>query len=212
MGVPYTESWNGSLWTLAWEFLCYVGLLLLGLLGMTRRKWLLWAALGGAVALYVASSAGLLQSEALQRVGRFALFFICGSLVAQHARQIRTSGWLALLSVVVALCSVLLPFPYLIAAPAFAFGLTSLGGVVHPKWASLPNDISYGVYIYAFPVQQTLAATPLVGLGVWPFSAAAGLLTIPLALASWFLVEKPAMRLRKRLERPIVPSWRAGAR
>lgn len=29
-GVPYDAVWNGSLWTLAWEFSCYLGVMLLG--------------------------------------------------------------------------------------------------------------------------------------------------------------------------------------
>jgi peptidoglycan/LPS O-acetylase OafA/YrhL len=52
------------------------------------------------------------------------------------------------------------------------------------------------VYIYAFPVQQMLAvASP--GLSFWGFAIAAWLLTLPLAALSWWVVEKPALTLRR---------------
>lgn len=53
------------------------------------------------------------------------------------------------------------------------------------------EDISYGLYIYHFPVMQTL-----IWLGVYQYSPMLGLamsllITLILALLSWFLIEKP---------------------
>jgi peptidoglycan/LPS O-acetylase OafA/YrhL len=61
----------------------------------------------------------------------------------------------------------------------------------------LPGDISYGLYIYAFRCSRS-----------WPptassHSRAAVAATAPFAIASWFLVEKPALRLKPRAQ-PIV--------
>ena len=62
------------------------------------------------------------------------------------------------------------------------------------------NDISYGVYIYAFPLQQSFAA---LGLGeATPFAVFALVslaTTIVLAWASWTLVERPTMNLARRM-------------
>lgn len=60
------------------------------------------------------------------------------------------------------------------------------------------GDISYGIYIYAFPVQQLLAQfiphmRPLTMLFL------SALITLPLALLSWFFVEKPALGLKGRM-------------
>jgi peptidoglycan/LPS O-acetylase OafA/YrhL len=70
----------------------------------------------------------------------------------------------------------------------------------------LPNlarwgDLSYGTYIWAFPVQQTIAA--ILGAAVtWYWMTAAALpIVVLLALASWHFVESPCLMLRVRSSR-----------
>jgi peptidoglycan/LPS O-acetylase OafA/YrhL len=60
------------------------------------------------------------------------------------------------------------------------------------------GDLSYGVYIYAFPVQQALmqAFGPQLGLPV--FIGATLAFVLPLAAASWWLVERPALSFKPR--------------
>jgi peptidoglycan/LPS O-acetylase OafA/YrhL len=54
----------------------------------------------------------------------------------------------------------------------------------------LPGDFSYGIYLYAFPVQQLLLQfTPDVKWTISGFSLVATVLTLPLAVASWYWVE-----------------------
>ena len=67
------------------------------------------------------------------------------------------------------------------------------------------RDLSYGVYIYAWPVQQLLAMAGIAALGVAAYAAAAGVLVVGLALLSWTLVEKPALRLRTRAAQTPTP-------
>ncbi len=86
------------------------------------------------------------------------------------------------------LFSTLAPLP-------LAYLLLWLGGVL-PTRVGAKNDISYGVYIYAFPVQQLLALAGVQRFGVIPMMVASTICTIPLAWSSWVLVERPAMRLK----------------
>ena len=79
------------------------------------------------------------------------------------------------------------------AAPLLALVLLWLGQVLpSPAWVRR-NDLSYGAYVYAFPVQQLVV---LIGIGASPASniltAVVG--TAVFAAASWFWVERPAMR------------------
>jgi peptidoglycan/LPS O-acetylase OafA/YrhL len=58
------------------------------------------------------------------------------------------------------------------------------------------GDYSYGMYVYAFPVQQSIAAL-MPGVSTWTLTAVAMTVTLMLAMLSWHLVEKPAMSMRK---------------
>jgi peptidoglycan/LPS O-acetylase OafA/YrhL len=85
---------------------------------------------------------------------------------------------------------VVLPFVVL------AFGLS------HHAWLSRwhERDYSYGIYIYAFPVQQTVAS-------IWPslplsqYVGLVGVCTLALAAASWHWVEKPALSFKPTKEK-----------
>ncbi|MCV7084291.1 acyltransferase, partial [Mycolicibacter hiberniae] len=70
----------------------------------------------------------------------------------------------------------------------------------------LRNDLSYGVYIYAFPIQQLLAAFGLARFNPFLFFILATAATLPVAALSWFVVEKRAMALKARIFRRVVVS------
>ena len=65
-----------------------------------------------------------------------------------------------------------------------------------PTRIGVRNDISYGMYVYGFPVQHALILLGFATGSALGFWVTATLLTAPLAWASWLLVERPAMRLR----------------
>ncbi|MDQ6618960.1 MAG: acyltransferase, partial [Pseudomonadota bacterium] len=59
------------------------------------------------------------------------------------------------------------------------------------------GDFSYGVYLYAFPVQQTFSS---FGASAWPLPVYVGcafVVTLACAVLSWRLVEAPALRLKR---------------
>jgi peptidoglycan/LPS O-acetylase OafA/YrhL len=59
------------------------------------------------------------------------------------------------------------------------------------------NDYSYGVYIYAYPVQQLLATWHAQRFGYWAYLGLSVLGVAPFAAASWWVVEKRALRLKR---------------
>jgi peptidoglycan/LPS O-acetylase OafA/YrhL len=59
------------------------------------------------------------------------------------------------------------------------------------------NDLSYGSYIIAWPVQQALVQT-FPGITPLGNAFAAAFIVLPLAFLSWRKVEKPALRLKDK--------------
>ncbi|UQX89842.1 acyltransferase [Jatrophihabitans telluris] len=205
--VPFPRVWNGSLWTLYYEFACYliIGLALIGAVSALRMRltasvFLLLSIVG----VELTSGDGLAAN-----LVRLACPFAAGALIA--AVRPRLDWRFALPAAVVALVAAKLGQFYPIAAPLLAYVLLYLGDAL-PQWCQrvgADNDISYGVYIYGFPVQQTLATWGLhrhVGPLLFALISLAGVL--PWAAASWFLVEKPSLRLARLYDRVIEPGTR----
>ncbi|SHO56970.1 acyltransferase family protein [Vibrio quintilis] len=59
------------------------------------------------------------------------------------------------------------------------------------------GDYSYGIYIYAFPVQQ-LIVTAIPGVSVPVMIGLSFVITLLLAMLSWHLIEKKALRMKER--------------
>ena len=178
--LPVAHAVNGVLWTLRLEFTFYLIVMLI------RARLALVLALAGGCAL-VWLGMTLAQpdwpQDRLTRIAflgaRNGLLFFAGS--ALFLTRWKTPLWLGGLSVAA--------FPILgpLALPTAVMGLMRPG--------KLPADLSYGVYIYAFPVQQLLAAYGRLDV------ITAILAVLPFAALSWFLVESPAMKLKPK-DRP----------
>jgi peptidoglycan/LPS O-acetylase OafA/YrhL len=222
-GIPWPHQWDGSLWTLLWEVLCYIAVAVLGVVGLLNRRWLIPAA----VALALLWSA-LIQLQALSGFGdeppgtdghidpatvalilevlaaRFAVMFLAGALLYQLRHVIPARWSLVAASVVIVLAASLLPNYRVLGAIPLAYAIIVSGALLHSKRLSLRADLSYGMYIYAFPIQQLLVICGLASLNPSVFAIVAAVATLPLAAMSWFLIEKPAMSLKSRLKRKSV--------
>ena len=85
-----------------------------------------------------------------------------------------------------------------------AYPLLWLGAHLPFYWIGAKNDYSYGVYIYAYPLTQLLISLGAERFGFWPFMLLTASVTLAFAVASWWLIEKHALRLKKVLVgRPI---------
>ena len=210
--VPYPAVWNGSLWTLFYEFLCYMLVWVLGAIAWFRRSALVAAIAFLLVTLAHAAgtvvvAAGLDGSFLLFL--KLAPFFLGGAVIYFVIERSGINRWFGLASFAV---SALLIFAIpgwggQLASPFLAYGLLWLSSIVRqPAWVAT-NDVSYGFYIYAWPVQQILALLGLgIGagaLGLVAYNLVAIVITFALAWLSWVAVERPAMaRIRRR--RPAV--------
>lgn len=198
LGVPDAGVWNGSLWTLRWEFSCYVGVLLLGLLGLLARRSAVVVLFVGAVLGFLVVHGVGLENYFLVQGTRFAVMFLAGVVVFALQDRLPDGRTPITIAAILVLGSLFLPAYQPLGALPFAYLLIAGAARVTDVRLALRNDVSYGVYIYAFPIQQILAGTRLVDAPVMLFAALTLILTLPLAAASWFAVERPALRLKNQ--------------
>ena len=219
-GVPWSHAWDGSLWTLLPEVFCYITVAVLGVTGLLSRRWLIPAALAMALALSTLLPPWSVFADAIEAqqqidpakaalvlgavATRFAVMFLAGALLCQFRDVIPARWSLVAVSVVIVLASSLLPNYRLIGGIPLTYAIIVSGALIHDKHLRLRTDLSYGVYIYAFPIQQLLVIWGLGSMNPVVFAVIAAFATVPLAALSWFLVEKPSLSLKSRLKRRSV--------
>lgn len=202
-GVPDVGSgWNASLWSLIWELLCYLIVAVLGVVGLATRRWvspvILVLGVVGALLLPPLTYPGVWTIPQLTM--RTTIMFAAGAFMYQWRDVIPARWSLVAVSVVIVLAAGLLPDYRVVAALPLAYAVIVSGSLIQNKRLNLRTDLSYGLYIYAFPTQQMLASTALVALSPLVFFVFSMVATIPLAAMSWFVVEKRAMALKSRFE------------
>ncbi|WP_164008101.1 acyltransferase family protein [Pyxidicoccus trucidator] len=188
----YSKAVNGSLWTLKYEVGFYLLTLGLGLAGLLRKSMVAVGWVGAAVAPFVTGRLGFWPELYLYFGGGVALYL--------WRDKVRMSPWLALACTVGWLALTWLGYGRI--------GTGLFGSYVVLYLAFLPagplahfgrrGDLSYGVYVYAFPVQQAVTAL-LGGRTEWWVNAAVSFpVVVALAALSWHGVEKPALTLKDR--------------
>jgi peptidoglycan/LPS O-acetylase OafA/YrhL len=178
----------------------------LGVVGLLKRRWTIPVLFVLAVAWSAWVSYPTLAMQTIpQMLARFAVVFLAGALLYQYRDRIPARWSIVALSVAVVIASGLLQNYRVIAAVPLAYAIIVSGALIRHRRLNLRNDLSYGVYIYAFPVQQLLAICGLVWLNPALFFALATICTLPLAALSWFAVEKRVMSLKGRFRRVSAP-------
>jgi peptidoglycan/LPS O-acetylase OafA/YrhL len=202
--LPEAGRVNVPLWTLKYEVMSYIGLGLVMAI-IIKTRWM--SPVTACAAITVLSGAWLLQSKAyndsnfFDHIAQFTFAFWIGVL-AWHLRskvQVRWDILLALFALTVG--AIYFELPFVAHLLMLLSGYTALF-VAQFRFGQITaftdkNDLSYGVYILGWPVQQLLV---LYGVGTTPIANAllALMIVMPLAFISWRLVEKPSLRLKDR--------------
>ena len=205
---PVARHVNGSLWTIPWEATMYVAVALAGVLRLLRYPWLASAlilALVVALVLWPIYANDAAATGVLPLGYELAACFGAGSIACLLRRFMPVSTGIMLLLALLALAGrdTLLVWPAIL---YFVFWLAYV-----PRLPAMPReaDLSYGTYLWAFPVQQTVVQ--LTGMtSPLALFAIATPIVLAVAAASWLLVERPALGLRNR-SRPAKDPATAGA-
>ncbi|CAA2106426.1 hypothetical protein MBUL_03669 [Methylobacterium bullatum] len=203
----------GTVWTLKYEVLCYLGLLGVGLAGLFRRGFALGLVIGLAVALALLDALNPALPKGVETALRLPLIFASGSAFYLWRARVPRSGWLLAGLVLAAVLAQGSPLYRTVLFLAEAYGMLWLAfsPVLGRPAFEPPVDLSYGIYLYGWPIQQSLHA-------FWPAASSemlllpALLLTAGVAALSWKGIEEPALRLKAHaLRRSAKDSPKGGA-
>ncbi|MCU1441446.1 MAG: Acyltransferase family protein [Rhodoglobus sp.] len=208
--TPYGRSiggsaFNGSLWTLIYEWHCYLIVAVLVAFGVLRNARILVPVIAGfflmmQVITYIDFSAigVIVPVMADPYMITLGFTFLCGSVIAVYSKQILFDDRLGILAGLVLIFSLRYGGFSTIGTAAGAYFVLYLGARLPKKvhWIGAKNDYSYGVYIYGFLVQQVTAYLGWYKLGYLPYTLIALAISLGCAWLSWHLVEKHAMALK----------------
>jgi peptidoglycan/LPS O-acetylase OafA/YrhL len=196
---------NSSLWTLPYEFTCYFGVVLLHRSFILRHKY----AFALFYAIFIFAGFFVLRSNVAVDVffgntisldnifilgayfGAGALFFLFKDKIPLHfgISSLLLGIWLIGLKTPFSLYFSFFCLPYIIFWFVFEpkIPLTNAGKF---------GDFSYGLYIYSYPVQQTISYLTGGQISIPLMIILSFLFTVPLAMFSWFVIEKRALNLK----------------
>lgn len=205
-----TQGVNVSLWTIKHEVSLYLLTALLMLTRLHRRRGVYVGLLAAFTVLFVLKAGFGVQLWTLARVDawvintwnydrfvRTGLFFFLGAVMFQYREALPRAWWFAVLAVcVMVLCAFLgvLAWAHMLITPWLVIRLGCLR-----QFGSFGkrHELSFGLYVYSYPLQQLL-------LHIWPALPPIGLFlggvaaVLPIAAASWRFVEAPAILLPYR--------------
>lgn len=195
-GTP-NATLDTPMWTIPYEFKCYLLVLACGIAALLRgRIWL---------ALFVAGATGCIADDAglvhlpyhVYFYARFLMAFAAGGWFQLHVDQIPWRPGLAWAALLLA-CAFLFFKP--IAEPAlcvfwgYALFYYAMSGRALLAFNRFP-DVSYGVYLYAWPINKMILWR-YPNLDAVTGTAAVFVLAVLAGAASWYIVEKPFMELK----------------
>ena len=182
---------NASLWTLWPEILCYAVLAV-----MPVRSLRVGVPVVGASLVLMAGTAPE------QMLGAGVVFgpsiaFVVGAFMALWPGRIPLAAPIVAAGAGAAFVTVGTMAGLLMVAATCAYASIWAGARVPLRWKF---DLSYGTYIFAFPVAQVLFALGAAGAGVLAFAGIATAIVLPIAAVSWFLIERPALRAGAKVD------------
>ena len=201
---PTPDIVNLPLWTLPYQFVGYALLLAAGCLGLTRSWGYLLAAQFSLHAMFTARDWASYQSAPFEEMPPkfLVLTFLYGVCLYVGREGIRLTRARTALAFALAFALSSFPQSVHLAPLPVAYATVSLGLWNPPRiWLVGDRDLAYGIYLYAFPLQQT-------AILLWPSLSTAAMLALAVpaallsAMFSYHFIEKPCMGLLKERRAP----------
>jgi peptidoglycan/LPS O-acetylase OafA/YrhL len=199
--APMPRLVNASLWTLPYEAAMYAAIAIIGVLTkrLTNHTKLKFETLVLLIALCMMAAYLITIENQPSNLIRLTAFFFSGSSLFLYRERVRLSWVFAVLLVAIWFVTISDPSIslriYAVAVPYLTIflALTPMGFL---KEYNRIGDFSYGLYIYAWPIQQALAIS-IQGINPMQMFALSFTLTLLVAVFSWHAVEKRALALKR---------------
>ena len=193
---PSPSVVNLSLWTIPFELECYILISVAWLAGVVKRPVLLLIAAAVMTAVLPFIDINAVDGRWARPPGReLVLSFVLGVLAHLYRDRLPMNRWLAGACLVACVIQTHSPLVTYFSAWPAAY-LTVWLGLHRAPPLKLGGDYSYGLYLFAFPIQQAVAQ--FAPLRHWWANL---LITIPLAGAyaafSWRVIEKPILAKKR---------------
>jgi len=208
-GVSQQFVMNGSLWTLQYEVMFYIAVLVLGLAGLFKKGYLL---LGATIVSLIFIQLTLRFNDTTDLLNiyqaiRLFAYFGLGATTYLYRKYIPLNKWL-LISFVVMLFAGLFfgGLPTALFAFPLAYIIIFVGykPTINLRDLTELGDFSYGIYIWHFPIMITLVYAFNFHFNFRLFTTDIAF-TLPIAVASWYLIEKRMLKLKERLKTVPIP-------
>lgn len=217
-------DWNGSAWTLQYEFKAYILVGVLGIVGYAASRWLTTVA-----------ALAIIAFNALVWSGHVSLGTYDGPLAAPFGHPFLTDAFNPMLiapfafGMLFAIWGKVIPVHWGLALVGLGIALYTydqggwnVGGqyglLYFLMWGAIAwtrlqhwekyGDFSYGVYIFAWPLMQFVSYFGLEKAGMLAYFAVIVVGTHAIAFCSWHLIEKPAMSLKDWSPAPLLARLR----
>ncbi|MBM4764484.1 acyltransferase [Bacillus sp. B15-48] len=189
----YPNTVNGSLWTIYYEVIFYIGIAGLSLLGLLTKRIMLLLFMLSFILFFIPITSGKLLIELF-------IFFSIGSVFYLYRNRIPINIGLALIALVSLLICWKLEF--------FVHGYALFGSylvifLIFYKKINIPfstqlGNYSYSLFLFGFPIQQTV--THFYGGSMNPLTNF--LISFPIALVfsmiSWNFIEKHFIKYKNK--------------
>jgi len=209
----YNHSLNGSLWTLMYEVMWYILVAILSPVWKRFKAVIPACSIGLAIVYlvftyYHAISVATISGEFILNFAKLGLFFTVGMCFYLYGDKIILSAKVCLLAFTVLVLGIIFAdfiITFAIAGSYIIFYLAFQKKCI-ASWYDKVGDLSYGIYIMAFPIQQTVLdymGIPTEHYNTLTMNPYLNMLItlvvlVPLAYLSWHFVEEPCLKLKNK--------------
>lgn len=212
-GNPFPSGINGSMWTLKHEFAAYLLLIPLSFFYFLKYRKLLLLFTFGVLVLailniqnnfalvnLVGSKWWVLSDNEYSSAIKYLYYFLAGSLIFLYKDRIYFSPRFILLAILVLIIASKLFFLKYVLLFILPYMIISISICFSSSFMKKYGDFSYGLYIYAFPVQQLIAHLFIGNLNVKGYFLLSFLITLAISVLSWKYIEKPILSLKHKFK------------